>query len=106
MPGLYLDGGDYLPDGYQPKFGERHLGCCPGSLEGYPPQYPLVMKSHSNHNIHHDFETREFRHRERRRQRDDYDRREGKRINYEEEEGRDETREFKAPPDVTPPDTL
>jgi hypothetical protein len=63
------------------------------------------MKSHSNNDSHGDFETREFRHRDRRRHRDDYDRREWKRANYDEED-RDETREFRPPPDSTSGNSL
>jgi hypothetical protein len=63
------------------------------------------MNSHSNHDFHDDLETREFRHRDRRRQRDSYDRREWKRISYEEEE-RDETSELRSPPESTSGNSL
>jgi hypothetical protein len=63
------------------------------------------MKSDPNRDSHGDFETREFRHRDRRRHRDDYDRREWKRANYEEEDS-DETREFRPPPESTSGNSL
>lgn len=43
------------------------------------------MKTHSNHEFHDGFETTQFRQRDRRRARE-YDRREWKRIDYQEED--------------------
>lgn len=56
------------------------------------------MKSHANHDFHDDFETSEFRQRDRRRQRD-YDRHEWKRAHYEAEDSEEEPPGFQSPPE-------